>query len=118
MDVSSKSTAAPPPFPYEGPADLQGAVVAALTRVVDPETALSIVDMGLIHGVAMTADRAQVKMTMTSPACPVADLIAEEVEDELDLVLPAGCAIEIMLVWEPPWTPDRMSERARRFMRW
>lgn len=119
MDLScSKSPAAPPPFRYEGPADLQGPVVAALTRVIDPEVALSIVDVGLIHDVSIAAGRARVTMTMTSPACPVADLIVEEVESELALVLPAGCAIEVVLVWEPPWTPGMMSARSRRFMRW
>ena len=55
---------------------------------------------------------------MTSAACPVTDLIVEEVESELDRVLPAGCAIDVEWCWEPPWTPDQMSERARRFMQW
>jgi metal-sulfur cluster biosynthetic enzyme len=106
------------PFPYDGPADLQAPVAAALTRVVDPEVALSIVDVGLIYGVRIDERQAQVRLTMTSAACPVADLIIEEVEDELDRVLPAGCALEVELCWEPPWTPDMMSERARRFMGW
>jgi metal-sulfur cluster biosynthetic enzyme len=106
------------PFPYDGRADLQAPVAAALTRVVDPEVALSIVDVGLIYGVRIDERQAQVRLTMTSAACPVADLIIEEVEDELDRVLPAGCALEVELCWEPPWTPDMMSERARRFMGW
>ena len=46
------------------------------------------------------------------------DVILEEVENELDAVLPRGWPIEIELVWEPPWAPERMSERARRFMKW
>ncbi len=106
------------PFPYDGPGGLQQPIVDALTRVVDPEVALSIVDVGLIYGVTVTPDKALVRMTMTSAACPVADLIIEEAEAELDRVLPAGLAIEIDLCWEPPWTPDHMSERARRFMQW
>lgn len=107
-----------PPFPYEGPVDLEQPVVAALTRVVDPEVALSIVDLGLIYGVDITAEQARVRMTMTSAACPVTDMIVEEVEHELDRVLPAGCTINVELCWDPPWTPDRMSERARAFMQW
>ncbi len=107
-----------PPFPYEGLAELRQPVVDALTRVVDPEIALSIVDVGLIYGVRITAALAQVRMTMTSAACPVADLIVEQIENELDRVLPAGCVIEVELCWEPAWTADRMSERAKRFMRW
>jgi metal-sulfur cluster biosynthetic enzyme len=107
-----------PPFPYDGPDELRRSVVAALTNVVDPEVALSIVDVGLIYGVTITAGHAHVRMTMTSAACPVTDLIVEEVEGELDRVLPEGCAIEIELVWDPPWTPAMLSARARRFMQW
>jgi len=118
MDDSSGHAAAAWPFPYEGPAALRQTVVDALTRVVDPEVALSIVDVGLIYEVTVTDTRTQVRMTMTSAACPVTDLIVEEVENELDRVLPAGCAIDVELCWEPAWTPDRMSDRARRFMRW
>lgn len=87
-------------------------------RVVDPELALSIVDLGLIYGVTIDAGQAQVRMTMTSAACPVAALIVEAVEAELDRVLPASCVIDVELCWEPAWTPDRLSQRARRFMQW
>jgi metal-sulfur cluster biosynthetic enzyme len=104
------------PFPYDGPPELQQTIVDALTRVVDPELALSIVDVGLIYGVSVTPAQAHVRMTMTSVACPVADLILEEAETELDRVLPADLGIHVELCWEPPWTPERMSERARRFM--
>lgn len=93
-------------------------VVEALMRVVDPEVALSIVDVGLIYGVTIDSRRALVRMTMTSAACPVAELIVEEVQAELDRVLPASCVIDVELCWEPAWTPDQMSERAKRFMRW
>ena len=106
------------PFPYEGPPDLQQPVVDALTRVVDPEVALSIVDVGLVYGVTIRGTTAQVRLTMTTAACPVTDLIVEEVEHELGSVLPAGCAAEVELCWEPAWTPDMMSARARRFMGW
>ncbi|MES2098475.1 MAG: metal-sulfur cluster assembly factor [Pseudomonadota bacterium] len=92
--------------------------MAALTRVVDPEVALSIVDVGLVYGVTITPDTARVRLTMTSAACPVADMIIEEVEHELDRVLPAGCSIDVELCRDPPWSPEMMSERARRFMAW
>ncbi|MBX3623177.1 MAG: metal-sulfur cluster assembly factor [Rhizobacter sp.] len=104
------------PFPYEGPPELQQTIVDALTRVVDPEVALSIVDVGLVYGVKVGRDTAHVRMTMTSAACPVADLIVEEAETELDQVLPPQYAIHVELCWEPAWGPERMSERARRFM--
>ncbi|MFY8086243.1 MAG: metal-sulfur cluster assembly factor [Rubrivivax sp.] len=104
------------PFPYRGPPELQAAVVAALQQVVDPEVALSVVDLGLVYGVEIEPGQARVTMTMTSAACPVGDVIAEDVEMELRRVLPAGTAAAVTLVWEPAWTPEKMSERARRFM--
>ena len=107
-----------PPFPYEGPEVLRQTIVDALTRVVDPEVAMSIVDVGLIYGVTLTAEKLHVRLTMTSAACPVADLIIDEVETELDRVLPPELLIEVELVWEPPWSTERMSERAKRFMHW
>lgn len=107
-----------PPFPYDGPEALRQPVVDALSRVVDPEVAMSIVDVGLIYGVDVGVDKVHVRLTMTSAACPVADVILDEVEAELDRVLPAELALELELVWEPPWSTDRMSERAKRFMRW
>ena len=105
-------------FPYDGPETLRHAVVAALTKVVDPELALSIVDVGLVYGVSIAAERAEVLLTMTSAACPVAGLIVEEVESELERVLPQGTEIDVELVWEPPWTPECMSPLAKSFMAW
>jgi metal-sulfur cluster biosynthetic enzyme len=102
--------------PYDGPEELRDAVLDALARVVDPEIALNIVDVGLVYGVTIDDERVHVRLTMTSAACPVADLIVEEVERELDGVLPAHLVIAVELVWDPPWTPERLSERARRFM--
>jgi metal-sulfur cluster biosynthetic enzyme len=107
-----------PPFPYAGPDTLRQPIVDALRRVVDPEVAMSIVDVGLIYGVSVTDDKVQVLLTMTSAACPVTDLIVEEVETELDRALPPELLIQVELVWQPPWSPDRMSERSRRFMGW
>jgi metal-sulfur cluster biosynthetic enzyme len=97
---------------------LRQTIGGALTRVVDPEVAMSIVDVGLIYGVTVTGEKLHVRLTMTSAACPVADLIIDEVETELDRVVPPELLIEVELVWEPPWSAERMSERARRFMQW
>lgn len=107
-----------PRFDYEGDEALRGPVTQALRRVVDPEVALSIVDVGLIYRVRVTPEGAHVLMTMTSAACPVTDVIVEDVQDELDRVLPASLPLEVEITYEPPWTPERMSESARRFMRW
>ena len=105
-------------FPYGGDPALRAPIEAALARVVDPEVAMSIVDVGLVYGVRVAGDTVHVSMTMTSAACPVTDVILDEVETELDRALPEALKIEVELVWEPPWTAERMSERGRRFMQW
>lgn len=105
-------------YPYDGPAELREPIQAALRRVVDPEVAMSIVDVGLVYGVTVTPELVQVRMTMTSAACPATDVIVDEACAELDSVVPAGLRIAVELVWEPPWTTDRMSARAKAFMGW
>ena len=110
--------AAPFPFPYEGPEQLQGPLAAALSCVVDPEVSMSIVDVGLVYGVTVDAARVHVRLTMTSAACPVIELIMDEAEAELDKVVPPELQIHLELLWEPPWSPDRMSPGAKRFMGW
>ncbi len=85
-------------FPYDGPPELQRRIVDALTRVVDPQVALSIVEVGLFYGVQVTPAKAPLRMTMTSVACPVADLIIDEAETEFDRVLRADMAIHVFIV--------------------
>ena len=106
------------PFPYDGPEALRAPMLAALRRVVDPEVAMNVVDVGLIYGAAVRDGILHVDVTMTSAACPVTDLILEEIETELDRDLPPDLKIRVDLVWEPPWTSDRMSASAKRFMGW
>jgi metal-sulfur cluster biosynthetic enzyme len=106
------------PYPYAGPEELRRPILAALQRVVDPEVAMTIVDVGLIYGVTVTQDRLHVLLTMTSAACPVADVIIDDVGAELDPVASADMTVDVELVWEPPWTTDRMSPRAKAFMGW
>jgi metal-sulfur cluster biosynthetic enzyme len=106
------------PFPYDGPPELFPVLVTALERVVDPEVALNIVDVGLVYGATVKAGRLDVEVTMTSAACPVADVIIADIENELDRALPPEMKIHVELVWEPPWTSQRMSESAKRFMGW
>ena len=108
------------PFPWIGPTGLQADIVRALRRVVDPEVALTIVDLGLIYGAEVSGEAAapllKLRLTMTSAACPVIDLILDEIENELDPVLPEAWRVQLQLVWDPPWSPAMMSEQARQRM--
>lgn len=104
------------PFDYDGPPAWRAPIAAALAGVVDPELALGILDVGLVYRVAVADGTVRVAMTMTSAACPVGDVIVEDVFDAVEGAVPEGTAVDVQLVWEPAWTPQRMSERARRFM--
>ena len=105
-------------FPYLGDEPLRRPITAALRKVVDPEVAMSIVDVGLIYQVTVADGRVHVLMTMTSAACPVADEIMDEVERELDKVVPPDHRIELELTWEPPWTPECITPQGRVLMGW
>lgn len=93
-------------------------VLEALRSVEDPEAGMSIVDLGLVYGVEVAPSRVHVRMTMTSPACPVAPYIVEESDAAIRTVAPDLPDVTVELVWDPPWTPDRMSEDARQRFGW
>ena len=118
MSSTEPGVAPVAPYPYRGAAALREPIEHALRQVVDPEVALSIVDVGLVYGVEVTDAAVHARLTMTSRACPVADVIVGDVETELDRVVPVGMQIRVELVWEPAWTPDRMSAHAKAFMGW
>ena len=106
------------PYPYTGPQALRRPIEEALQRVVDPEVAMTIVDVGLVYGVTVSDERLRVLLTMTSAACPVTDVIVEEVAVELEAIAPRSMRVNVELVWEPAWSTDRMSPRAKAFMGW
>jgi metal-sulfur cluster biosynthetic enzyme len=106
------------PYPYVGPQQLQAPIESALRHVVDPEVALNIVDVGLVYAVTVTDVEMHVQVTMTSAACPVTDVIVADIEAELDRVAATDMRIRVDVVWEPPWTPERMSARAKSVMGW
>lgn len=118
MDTTPTPADAGPSYAYTGPHALRQPIEAALRQVVDPEVAMTIVDVGLVYGVSVTDDLVHVVMTMASAACPVTDVILGDVESELDRVVPPTMKIRVELVWEPAWTTDRMSARAKAFMGW
>lgn len=93
---------------------LQELVVARLREVYDPEIPVNIYDLGLIYRIGIDTDarRAEVDMTLTAPGCPVAQTFPGTVENAVKSVEGIDDA-HVELVWDPPWTKDRMSEAAR-----
>jgi FeS assembly SUF system protein len=99
--------------PLPGSSDLYEAVIEALKDIYDPEIPVNIYDLGLIYDVSITPDHhAMIRMTLTTPHCPVAESMPGEVELRVGSVPGIGHA-EVELVWDPPWDPQKMTDEAR-----
>ncbi len=89
-------------------------IVAALKKVYDPEIPVDIYEMGLIYGVDVSEEKdVAIQMTLTSPGCPVAGQMPGMVEHAVHSFVEGVRDVEVEIVWDPPWTPDRMSEAAQ-----
>ena len=82
-----------------------------LREVMDPELGVNIVDLGLIYGVEVKGSSITVKMTFTTPACPLLNFLVQNVESKVKELGLEDVRVE--LVWDPPWTPERMSPEAK-----
>ena len=90
----------------------------ALREVIDPEVGLNIVDLGLIYDIAIGEKTVSISMTMTTPSCPMGSMLQEEAAAALESVLPEDWHADVAMVWEPPWSPERLSDAARARMGW
>ena len=118
MFVTMTDAPAPPLGPFapapSGPyAERERLMTEKLKQIYDPEIPMNIVDLGLIYGFEWRENDVTLKMTLTAPGCPVAGILAEEIKLALEQV-PEVHAAKIDMVWDPPWTPDRMSDFAKR----
>ncbi len=87
-------------------------IVATLKNIYDPEIPVNIYDLGLIYEIDFTVDgTANIKMTLTAPNCPVADILVEDVRTQVAKI-PGVAKVDISLVFDPPWDKDMMSEEA------
>jgi len=102
-----------PDAPGDNPRALRDRIVQALKTVYDPEIPLNIYDLGLVYGVDAGDDgRVHVRMTLTAPGCPVAGSLVQEVHDRV-LSTTGVRHARTELVWDPPWSKDRLSLEAR-----
>ena len=100
----------------DGPQPLtEEAVRNALRAVVDPELGINIVDLGLVYGVDIQDGNVKVTMTLTAIGCPLAFVVHQMVENAL-LQLDGVQSVQVEIVWDPPWTPERMSEEAKALL--
>ena len=88
-------------------------VVEALHRVEDPELGMDIVDLGLLYDVEVDGPKVKVTHSLTSMGCPAGAMIQEDIEGVVRGMFPDVEEVELDLTWDPPWTPDRMSDDAK-----
>lgn len=92
---------------------LRESVIAALRTIYDPEIPINIYDLGLVYELDVGEDgKVCVRMTLTAPACPVAETFPGTVESRLYEV-PGVSEVRVELVWDPPWSPDRLPEEVK-----
>ncbi len=108
------------PQPDQGAQQPGGSITAdqvklALRKVKDPELNLNIVDLGLVYDILVDGSDVQVDMTLTSPGCPAGPQITGDVERTLK-AMPGIGAVDVHLVWQPFWSPDRIEPRVRAYM--
>jgi metal-sulfur cluster biosynthetic enzyme len=89
-------------------------ILSALKAVIDPELGINIVDLGLVYHAARNTNGIHVALTMTTPACPLGEMMMEEIKLVLRDRFPDTSDVHVELVWDPPWSPELMSEESRR----
>ena len=90
-------------------------VVKVLRTCYDPEIPINIYDLGLIYGIDIVDDAVKIRLTLTSRGCPMSATIKYEVTEKIKRI--QGCkGAEIDVVWEPAWTPEKMTEEAKRLL--
>ena len=92
--------------------EIKDKIIEEIKKIYDPEIPVNIYELGLIYDIQVNEKKAKVKMTLTSPNCPVAESLPKDVKEGAMQV--EGIEdVDLELVWEPPWTKDMMSESAK-----
>lgn len=98
--------------------ELKEQVMSALKRVIDPELGINVVDLGLIYNLDVDDDgNVRIRMTLTTPGCPLHDSISNGVR-QAALGVPEVKGVDVELVWDPAWTPERITDEGRRKLGW
>tara|TARA_B100000035_G_scaffold310474_1_gene318340 strand:+ start:957 stop:1259 length:303 start_codon:yes stop_codon:yes gene_type:complete len=93
--------------------ELKDKIITEIKKIYDPEIPVNIYELGLIYKIDIEgANKVNIEMTLTSPNCPVAESLPNEVKDNI-LKIVGVDDVELKLVWDPPWTKDKMSEAAK-----
>lgn len=97
--------------------ELKKKVIEVLKTVYDPEIAVNVYDLGLIYGINVSEEGdIYIKMTLTAPGCPLAGMIVAIAEAAVKEKIPEAKTVEVELVWDPPWTPERVTPEGRKML--
>tara|TARA_Y100000590_G_scaffold243838_1_gene274095 strand:+ start:1075 stop:1371 length:297 start_codon:yes stop_codon:yes gene_type:complete len=92
--------------------DLKKKVITEIKKIYDPEIPVNIYELGLIYDISVSGKNVSVKMTLTTPNCPVAESLPKEVKDSIQEIKEVN-KVDLDLVWDPPWDKSMMSEAAK-----
>tara|TARA_Y100001935_G_scaffold40573_1_gene32628 strand:+ start:509 stop:805 length:297 start_codon:yes stop_codon:yes gene_type:complete len=92
--------------------ELKDKVIAEIKKIYDPEIPVNIYELGLIYLIDIDKNNVKIKMTLTTPNCPVAESLPKEVKDSV-LEINGVSSVDLDLVWDPPWNKSMMSEAAK-----
>ena len=92
--------------------EIKDKIIAEIKKIYDPEIPVNVYDLGLIYDVQVNKHKAKIKMTLTTPNCPVAESLPKEVKDGA-MQVEGIDEVDLQLVWDPPWNKDMMSDAAK-----
>ncbi len=97
--------------------DIVKKVVEVLKQIYDPELPVNIYDLGLVYNINVSGDVIVIDMSLTTPTCPIAGVIISMVRDMVYHAFNGRYKVRVNLVWDPPWSPERVSEEGRKKLR-
>ena len=92
--------------------DIKNKIIEEIRKIYDPELPVNIYELGLIYDIQVEGSKAEIKMTLTTPNCPVAESLPKEVKESA-MQVEGIDNVDLQLVWDPPWTKDMMSDAAK-----
>ena len=92
--------------------DVKNKIIEEIRKIYDPELPVNIYELGLIYDIKVDGGKAEIKMTLTTPNCPVAESLPKEVKEGV-MQVEGIDDVDLQLVWDPPWTKDMMSDAAK-----
>ena len=106
------------PLQYEKLSPNERLIYQALQTVIDPEIGESVIDLGLIYEINIVDNKVNISFTTTSLSCPMSEMLADDISSAVEKIIPAGLALSLSLVSDPPWEPSFICSEAKERLGW